>query len=145
MWIFYCCPTGGYESVVAASIHTGIISLNRLPLEDELLSLPNFGVRHHLLGKPKKFGVDIMGNEVFILGIGLERGLVSKIVPSFFEANELCPTQVKVAEISVPKVNIVMDFLFLNLHFDNRRMTKKIIKNYFHIAQKVKEVLGQLN
>ncbi|MBS3976919.1 MAG: DUF3189 family protein [Syntrophomonadaceae bacterium] len=145
MWIFYCCPTGGFESVVAASIHTGILSLNRLPLEDELLSLPEFGVRHQLSGRPKKYGIDTLGNEVFILGIGREKGLVSNIVPSFFEANKLCPAQAKVVEINVPKVNIVTDYLFLNLRFDNRWKTKIIINNYFHIAQIVKEVLDQVN
>ncbi|MFZ5686746.1 MAG: DUF3189 family protein [Bacillota bacterium] len=145
MWIFYCCPTGGYESVVAAGIHIGMMPLDRVPLEDEISSLPYFGVRHHLLGRPIRFGVDTLGNEVFIIGIGREKGLVSKIIPSFFEINELCPTKVKVVEIAAVKANVVMDLFFPNLQFDNRRMIKKIWKKYSNIVQIVKEVWDQIN
>jgi hypothetical protein len=145
MWIFYCCPTGGYESVVAAGIHTGMMPLDSMPLENDIVGLPYFGTGQHFLGRPIRFGVDTLGNEVFIVGIGHEKGLVPKLISSFFEINGICSSNVKLVEINVIKPYIFANLFCRNLHFDRRKMAKKICKNYSKIVQIVKKVWGQIN
>ncbi|MEW6574293.1 MAG: DUF3189 family protein [Bacillota bacterium] len=69
MNIIYHCYGGTHSSVLAAAIHTGVISLRRPPEGDRLINLPFLDTQdggNH--GKLYFFGKDESGNKVYILG-----------------------------------------------------------------------------
>lgn len=69
MDIVYHCYGGTHSSVLAAALHTGVISHRRPPEGDRLTNLPFFDTQdggNH--GKLYFFGKDECGNKVYILG-----------------------------------------------------------------------------
>lgn len=69
MDVIYHCYGGTHSSVLAAALHTGMISHRRPPEGDRLISLPFLDTQdggNH--GKLYLFGKDEGGNKVYILG-----------------------------------------------------------------------------
>lgn len=69
MKVIYHCFGGSHSSVLAASIHLGLIEKNRLPNMTELMSLPYFDKTcNEDFGSIRFMGVDEYKNEVYVLG-----------------------------------------------------------------------------
>ncbi|MDD4569966.1 MAG: DUF3189 family protein [Tepidanaerobacteraceae bacterium] len=84
MKIFYCCYGSAHSSVVAASIHLGLMPVNRIPVANEFMYLPHYDeTRSFEIGTPFFMGKDEFNSDVFILGMGSERKLIKKAILSF--------------------------------------------------------------
>lgn len=84
MKIFYYCYGGAHSSVVAASIHLGMLPSDRFPSAKEIESLPHFDKTDSCeIGTPFFMGVDEYETEIFITGMTNERQLVKKTIYSF--------------------------------------------------------------
>jgi len=84
MKIFYCCYGSAHSSVVAASIHLGLLPSNRIPSLKEFLVLPHYDKTESFeIGIPFFMGKDEYDSEVFILGMASDRRLVRKAILSF--------------------------------------------------------------
>ena len=84
MKIFYCCYGSAHSSVVAASIHLGLLPSNRVPAPKEFLVLPHFDKTESFeIGTPFFMGKDEYDSDVFILGMASERRLIKKAILSF--------------------------------------------------------------
>ncbi|HWP96619.1 MAG TPA: DUF3189 family protein [Syntrophomonadaceae bacterium] len=69
MKILYHCFGGSHSSVLAASLHLGLISKERLPTMQEMMALPYFDKTSQKdFGSIRFMGVDEGGNEVYVLG-----------------------------------------------------------------------------
>lgn len=74
MKVIYHCYGGTHSSVLAAAVHTGLLSPEELPSPDRLLSLPLFDRRDAKdYGRIAAYGRDRHDNEVYVLG---RRGFV---------------------------------------------------------------------
>ena len=59
MKIIYSCYGGAHSSVVASAIHLGYLPMNRIPTEDEILSIPYYDQSpKELRGTPIYIGTD---------------------------------------------------------------------------------------
>jgi len=84
MKIFYCCYGSAHSSVVAASIHLGLLPSNRVPTPKEFLVLPHYDKTESFeIGIPFFMGKDEYDSEIFILGMASERRLIKKAMLSF--------------------------------------------------------------
>ncbi|NLZ54782.1 MAG: DUF3189 family protein [Thermoanaerobacteraceae bacterium] len=84
MKIFYCCYGSAHSSVVAASIHLGLLPSNRVPTSKEFLVLPHYDKTESFeIGTPFFMGKDEYDSDVFILGMASERRLIKKAILSF--------------------------------------------------------------
>ncbi len=69
MKVIYHCFGGTHSSVLAAAVHTGRLSPDRVPSPDDLLSLPLYDKQDGQdYGRLEPYGQDESGNEVFVLG-----------------------------------------------------------------------------
>lgn len=69
MKIIYHCFGGSHSSVLAACLHLGLISKERLPSTEEMLALPYFDKTDKRdFGRIRFMGVDEEQNEVYVLG-----------------------------------------------------------------------------
>ncbi|MGE5415190.1 MAG: DUF3189 family protein [Acidobacteriota bacterium] len=69
MIIIYHCFGGSHSSVTAASIHLGLIPADRVPSNEELMSLPYFDkTPKGDWGTIRPMGVDENGNMVYVMG-----------------------------------------------------------------------------
>jgi len=85
MKIFYCCYGSAHSSVVAASIHLGLLPSDRVPTSREFLVLPHYDKTEPFeIGTPFFMGKDEYGSEIYILGMAGERPLIKKALLSFF-------------------------------------------------------------
>jgi len=84
MKIFYYCYGSAHSSVVAASIHLGMLPADRLPCSEEFENLPHYDkTESYEIGTPFFMGIDEYGVEVYIIGMTSERQLVIKAIYSF--------------------------------------------------------------
>lgn len=71
MEVIYYCYAGAHTSITAASIHLGLLPVDRVPEVREILALPNFDqTPSQELGKVFKYGVDENGNNVYVAALG---------------------------------------------------------------------------
>lgn len=86
MKVFYSCYGSAHSSVLAAAIHTGMLSIDEVPSNAEILHLPHYDkTSNGEIGLPFFIGYDEMENEVFVLGMGGDRDLVKKSIQSFLK------------------------------------------------------------
>lgn len=84
MKIFYYCYGSAHSSVVAASIHLGMLPTDRLPCAEEFKNLPHYDkTETYEIGTPFFMGIDEYGVEVYIIGMTSERQMVIKAIYSF--------------------------------------------------------------
>lgn len=83
MRVFYYCYGSAHSSVVAAAIHLGLLPSDRIPTSAEIINLPRFDrTKNHEIGTPFYMGEDEHGNEIYILGLGPDRDIISKAIYS---------------------------------------------------------------
>lgn len=81
MKVIYYCYGGTHSSVVAASIHAGLLPRDRVPTGEELLSLPLFDtLTTGDIGKCYRVGSDEEGNEIFVMGMGPAKAIVKRAI-----------------------------------------------------------------
>jgi len=69
MTIIYHCFGGAHSSVTAAALHLRLLDRNRLPTDDELMSLPYYDkTTGDDFGTIRFMGTDEFGNDVYVLG-----------------------------------------------------------------------------
>ena len=86
MNIFYCCYGSAHSSVVAASIHLGLLPVKRIPSAKEFERLPHYDKTESFeIGTPFYMGKDEYDSDLFILGMKSHRKLIKKAVLSFLE------------------------------------------------------------
>ncbi len=86
MRIFYYCYGSTHSSVVAASIHLGLLPVERIPNSNEIKHLPYYDkVETSEIGTPFYMGKDEFNSEIFILGMANHRKIIKKAILSFLE------------------------------------------------------------
>lgn len=69
MRIVYHCFGGSHSSVTAASVHLGLLPVDRIPTFDEFMSLPYYEKQEKKdHGHFRFMGNDEFGNEIYIIG-----------------------------------------------------------------------------
>lgn len=83
MKVIYHCYGGAHSSVVAAHLHLGDIPMTGRVTPEEICSLPEFDQADAKdWGKPFLIGVDNVGNEVYIMGLGNQTLLCCRAITS---------------------------------------------------------------
>jgi len=79
--IFYYCFGSAHSSVVASCLHLGKIPQDRIPEAEEIESLPYYDrTESNQIGTPFFMGIDELGCQVYILGMGSYRNLVKNTI-----------------------------------------------------------------
>ncbi|MDP3486859.1 MAG: DUF3189 family protein [Bacillota bacterium] len=74
MEIIYCCYAGAHTSITAAALHVGLLDPSAKPTLSDILALPNFDTTSQgQIGRVFKFGVDQLGNNVYVAALGPAR------------------------------------------------------------------------
>ncbi len=69
MKIIYHCYGGSHSSVMAAALHLGLIPKDRIPNENELMTIPYYDKTTKTdFGSIRFMGIDDFKNEVYVLG-----------------------------------------------------------------------------
>jgi len=67
--IIYHCYGGSHSSVMAAALHLGLIPKDRIPNENELMTIPYYDKTTKTdFGSIRFMGIDDFKNEVYVLG-----------------------------------------------------------------------------
>ncbi|AZR72760.1 hypothetical protein BBF96_04745 [Anoxybacter fermentans] len=86
MKIFYYCYGSAHSSVLAAALHTGMLSIDRLPSIQEIVNLPHYDkTENSEIGTPFFYGYDEMDNEVYIIGMGAGKEVVLNSIKSLLK------------------------------------------------------------
>ena len=81
--MIYHCYGGAHSSVVAAHLHLGSIPLRGKVSAEQILALPEFDrATADDWGKPHLIGLDELGNEVYILGLGRQSAPCARVIIS---------------------------------------------------------------
>ncbi len=84
MKIFYYCYGSAHSSVVAASIHLGLLPIDRIPVSNEFKRLPHYDKTESFeIGIPFFMGKDECNSDVYILGMASQRDLIKRAMLSF--------------------------------------------------------------
>jgi hypothetical protein len=106
--VIYYCYGGTHSSPIAAALHTGLLSPDRLATKAELEALPWFDkVSADQRGKLLLVGRDESGNHVYVCGRGTEkRGITQAIISGFALAGG-DPDSLYFVD-TLPAVNVLM-------------------------------------
>lgn len=86
MKIIYYCYGSAHSSVVAASIHLGLLPDKRKPKPSHFKHLPHYDKTEQFeIGTPFFMGIDEFNSEIYILGMASERLLIKRAIVSFLE------------------------------------------------------------
>jgi hypothetical protein len=108
MKIIYHCYGGTHSSVMAASLHLGLLKKNRLPSSRELLSCPYFDrLTNKDSGKIFFMGKDKHGHEVYVMGCKNAGLLVETAIKEFCQIMNMNGEKVTLA-CTVSCLNILM-------------------------------------
>lgn len=107
MRLVYHCYGGTHSSLVAGAIHVGMLPVNRLPTEKELLRLPYFDkLGRQDAGRLLFLGSDSSGNRVYCLGRRRDMNMMDALV-NFAEALGIPKGSWKFINV-MPLVNLKM-------------------------------------
>lgn len=106
MKIFYCCYGSAHSSVVAASIHLGLLPKDRVPEYQEFERLPYYDKTNSLeIGTPFFMGRDEREMEVYIIGMMNQRELIKRAIISFLEQSKVNTKDIIFVD-TLPLVNL---------------------------------------
>ena len=87
MKLFYCCYGGAHTSVTCASIHLGYLPDDRVPKAIEFAAVPFYDkMDNRKLGTPVFMGRDLMGWDIYIMGMKNVKGLIIPAMKSYLNA-----------------------------------------------------------
>lgn len=105
MKIIYYCYGGTHSSVLAAAIHTGKLSNNKIPSKEEIYALPLYDkVTGAELGSPFYYGKDELSNEIYVLGLGTKRLLIKEFLLDYLKLFDINTEEVMLIA-ALPYVN----------------------------------------
>lgn len=119
MIIIYHCYGGTHSSVMAASLHLGLLPQDKKPTGKELLALPYFDQQSGAdFGKIFYMGKDERGHEIFIMGCKNAGYIVERALINFCRIKGINPNDILIVD-TVPCLNILMragGFISRGLH-----------------------------
>ena len=84
MKVFYCCYGSAHTSVVAASIHLGLLPKDKIPVSKEFTILPHYDETESFeIGTPFFMGKDEFEADVYIIGMINQRDLIKNTIRSY--------------------------------------------------------------
>ncbi|RBP39198.1 Protein of unknown function [Garciella nitratireducens DSM 15102] len=87
MKVVYYCYGGAHSSVIASSIHVGMLPINRIPTAKEILAIPYFDITpNDKIGSLLYMGIDSWGNEIYCMGWGIYKNDILSLI--FLLTNE---------------------------------------------------------
>lgn len=104
MKIIYYSYTGAHSAVIAAGIHLGTLTSQKIG-RSQLVELPLFA-SPPLLYQLNYYGQDSFGNDLFTLGVGHELILVPKSIISFLSLYKIRGTEIKLINTMLPLKNL---------------------------------------
>jgi len=147
MKIFYYCYGSAHTSVVAASIHLGLLPSNTLPDASYFERLPHYDkTTSEEIGTPFFMGIDEYNVEIYIIGMTGERELIKNAMVSFLENSGIDTDEELMMVDALQGVNIKTRFggfasRRLGLVKFGRPLTiKGIQENYHYFVRLVADV-----
>ncbi|MDI3534312.1 MAG: hypothetical protein PWQ82_677 [Thermosediminibacterales bacterium] len=151
--MFYHCYGSAHSSVVAASIHLGLLPSDRIPTAEEFVKLPLYDkTDSYKIGYPFYIGTDNKGIDVFVIGMLNQEKIVVNALNSILTEYGLDPKLCLMVE-TLKLVNIttrVGGFLSrrLKLVSVGRPLTiygiQKNYKKFIYLVEKVKAKLDNI-
>ncbi|HHT64733.1 MAG: DUF3189 family protein [Caldicoprobacterales bacterium] len=87
MKLFYCCYGGAHTSVTCASIHLGHLPSDRTPEAYEFAGIPFYDkMENRKLATPVFMGRDLLGWDIYIMGMKNARQLIIPAMKSYLNA-----------------------------------------------------------
>ncbi|MGI6112770.1 MAG: DUF3189 family protein [Mahellales bacterium] len=103
MKILYACYGGAHTSVTSAAIHLGLLPDDRVPSSRDFYSIPFYDkMPNKQLGTPRFMGVDKMGWEIYVMGMGSYKKLVTTAVYSMLKECGLDPAKLFIVNALAP-------------------------------------------
>lgn len=147
MKIFYYCYGSAHTSVVAASIHLGLLPSSTVPDASSIEKLPHYDrTTSKEIGTPFFMGIDENKVEIYIIGMASERRLIKNAILSFLQNIGIDVNQEVMLVNALKGVNIKTRFG----GFASRRMglvrlgrpltIKGIQENYYNLVKLVADV-----
>lgn len=119
MIIIYHCYGGTHSSVMAASLHLGLLERNRKPTKEELSGLPYFDRQSDEdFGEFYFMGKDEKDSDVFIMGCKNAGFIVERALKNFCKIKGIERDEIIIVD-TVPCLNILMKvggFISRSLH-----------------------------
>ncbi len=150
MILIYHCFGSAHSSVVASAIHLGMLPLDRVPREEEILTLPHYDqTPREELGNPFYVGRDEYNWEVYILGLANQKELAKRTIWSLLKIYNV-PSHYLILADSLKCINNLTrlgGFLSrrVGLVSIGRPLTiKGIQKGYYPYVKLVKQVKKQI-
>lgn len=152
--IIYYCYGSSHSSVVAASLHLGLLPIDRRPSSPEILALPHYDrTSSEDIGRCFLMGRDELGNEVYIMGMGHAKKIVRRAIESILQIYHL-PTSDILFVDALPQVGLITrvgGFLSRRIGFVSlgRPLTvygiRRCYPNFLRLVRTVKERLITCN
>jgi len=147
MKIIYSCYGGAHSSVVASAIHMGYLPMDRIPRDEEILSVPYYDQSpKEYIGTPLYVGTDEKLRDIYIVGMGPYRREYTEIAYNF--TYSLCSSAT--GDIRIVNVIPLLNFTIRLGGFLSRRLgligmgrpltVKGIQKNYPLFIDLVRDV-----
>lgn len=150
MHVIYHCVGGTHSSVIAASIHLGILSVNKKPTIKDIISVPAFDtLTKSQQGKIIFRGTDNHGNKIFTISRQFTPHLV---LPAIKDSWRLAGGRLDELLLvdTMPAVNLFMKiggFSSRRLHlvkFGRPIVAKGTVQAYEHLLKIVKDTQKQI-
>ncbi|MDI3476588.1 MAG: hypothetical protein PWQ59_113 [Thermoanaerobacterium sp.] len=154
MIIAYICYGSAHSSIVAASIHVGLLPSDRIPTFDEILSMPHYDLTDgNQIGIPFYMGIDEYDNDVYAIGAKSGRKIMMKAVRSFLKESGIGENEIMLID-TLPAIGLLtklggmtsrrFKIISVGRPFTVYGIIKKY-NNFLDIVNKVKSRLKELD
>ncbi|MBP2071319.1 DUF3189 family protein [Thermoanaerobacterium butyriciformans] len=154
MIVAYICYGSAHSSIVAASIHVGLLPNDRIPTFDEILSLPHYDLTEgNQIGIPFYMGIDEYDNDVYAIGAKSGRKIMMKAVRSFLKESGIGENEILLID-TLPAIGLLtklggmtsrrFKIISVGRPFTVYGIIKKY-NNFLDIVNKVKSRLKELD
>ncbi|WP_434564285.1 DUF3189 family protein [Thermoanaerobacterium thermosaccharolyticum] len=154
MIVAYICYGSAHSSIVAASIHVGLLPSDRIPTFDEILSMPHYDLTDgNQIGIPFYMGIDEYDNDVYAIGAKSGRKIMMKAVRSFLKESGIGENEIMLID-TLPAIGLLtklggmtsrrFKIISVGRPFTVYGIIKKY-NNFLDIVNKVKSSLKELD
>ncbi|QSZ27943.1 DUF3189 family protein [Aceticella autotrophica] len=150
MIIAYVCYGSAHSSIVAASIHVGLLPMRKLPTYEEIISLPHYDITDgSQIGIPFYMGTDEFYNDVYAIGAKNGRKILIKAVYSFLEETAISKDEIILID-ALPTIGLLTKIggmasrRFKMVSIGRPITVYGILKKYDNFIKLVKEVKNKL-
>lgn len=107
MIVAYICYGSAHSSIVAASIHVGLLPNDRIPSYEEIISLPHYDTTDgNQIGIPFYMGIDEFDNDVYAIGAKNGRKIMIRAVYSFLRESGIDKDEIMFVD-ALPAIGIM--------------------------------------